>query len=378
MEIPRRSAWVEIDLKAITENVKTLKSLLQPNVLFMVVVKADGYGHGAVPVSRAALAGGADRLGVALLEEGINLKQAGITAPIHVLSELSLKEVPLIIDYDLIPTVYTESFATRLNEEAVRRNKKVKLHLKIDTGMNRVGVPVGNALDLIEKAFALPSFKIEGIFTHFALADNPTSDFTRVQFERFQKVLNALSVKGLNISLRHAANSAATILYPESRLDMVRCGISVYGLHPSGATKDKIALTPALALKAKIPFIKTIASGEGVSYGHTFKAKRPTRLATLPLGYADGYTRLLSNRSHVLIRGKRAPVIGNICMDQLMVDVSQIPEAQVGDEVVLIGDQKDKRITADELAGILGTINYEITCMLNKRLPRIYLQKTED
>lgn len=373
MEIPKRSAWVEVDLKAVAENIKALKSLLKPGVLFMAVVKADGYGHGAVQVAQTALAGGADRLGVALLEEGAVLRKAGITAPIHLLSELSFSEASSIIEFELIPTVYTESFAEKLDQEASRRRSRVKIHLKIDTGMNRVGVPSGKAVTLAEAVSRLPALEIEGIFTHFALADIPNSDFTHIQLERFQQVLTELVSRGLTLPIRHAANSAAVTLFPETHLDMVRCGISIYGLHPSAATKDKVSLKPALSLKAVIPFIKTIAPGEGVSYGYTFRAERSTKVATLPLGYADGYTRLLSNKSWVLIRGQRAPVIGNICMDQLMIDITDVPEVRVDDEVVLIGRQGDEEVSADELAGLLGTINYEITCMLNKRLPRIYL-----
>lgn len=374
MELPKRSAWVEVDLEAVTENVRTLKGLLKPGVLFMAVVKADGYGHGAVPVAEAALAGGAERFGVALLEEGIALRKAGITVPIHLLSELAFDEIPSIIENDLVPTVYTSVFAEGLNENARGRGLKVKVHLKVDSGMNRVGIPVAEAVETIESISRLASLEIEGIFTHFALADAPECDFTRTQLARFQAVLSELGSKGLNIPVRHAANSAATILYPETHFEMVRCGISIYGLHPSNATKGKIGLRPTLTLKARIPFLKSIESGAGVSYGHTFRAEHPTRVATLPLGYADGYTRLLSNRSQVLVRGQRASVIGNICMDQLMVDVTAVPGVKVDDEVVLIGRQGDDEVSADELAEILGTINYEIVCGFSKRLPRIYVE----
>lgn len=368
----RRPVWVEIDLQAISHNVETFKRIIGPDTLFMAVVKTDGYGHGAVPVAKRAIESGADRIGVALVEEGIELRKAGIDVPIHLLSLNPASAAGLIVEHDLITTVATIDFARHLDQEAGKAGKRVKVHVKVDTGMNRIGISPDNTISFLEELKTLTNLEIEGVFTHFALADDPFSSFTELQIERFEKVLNDLEEKGLNIPLKHEANSAATILFPQTRLDMVRVGISLYGLHPSEATLDKIDIRPAFKLKAKVSFVKEVPTGDGVSYSHTFKPKKNTTIATLPLGYGDGYSRLFSNSSEVLVGGRRRPVVGNICMDQLMIDLGEEDTVSVGDEAVLIGDQDQDEISVDELAGILKTINYEVVCMINRRVPRVY------
>jgi alanine racemase len=337
----------------------------------MAVVKADAYGHGAVRVSRAALEGGADCLGVALPEEGAELRESGIDSSIYVLSEPFPESIPLLLEYDLIPTVYSRNFLIQLSREAQKEEKKVKIHLKVDTGMNRVGVNFKKALPFIEEVLKTPHVALEGVFTHFASADDPSSDFTQVQIERFRGVIEGVRRMKKNV-IFHAANSAAAILFPSSHFDMVRVGISIYGLHPSPATQGKISLIPALSWKAKIAYLKEVNRGEGISYGHTFHTEKRSLIATLPLGYADGFNRKLSNRAHVLVKGKRCRVVGTVCMDQFMVDVTDVDRVKEGDEVVIIGRQGKEEITATEMASWLETINYEIVCSISKRVPRVY------
>lgn len=378
-----RPVWAEINLQAIRDNVKTLKSLTKPGTLFMAVVKANGYGHGAKQVARAAVEGGADRLGVALVEEAVELREAGFRVPIHILSEIPPEAAPLVISNDFIPTVCTRPVAEALSRVAQKSNRKAKIHLKVDTGMNRLGLFPAEVPSFIEFVNKLPNLEIEGIFTHFALADKPENEYTLRQLRKFQDLLLILQKKGVNIRLKHAANSAATVFFPETHFDMIRIGITLYGLHPSAATKGKINLKPALQLKARVSYVKKIKAGEGVSYGFTYRSPVATTIVTLPLGYGDGYSRLLSNKSQVLLEGQRMPVVGQICMDQLMVDAGPLEGVAPGSEAVLIGRQGNEEISVDELADILGTINYEVVCMINSRVPRVYVnddrgQKTED
>jgi alanine racemase len=337
----------------------------------MAVVKADAYGHGAVRVSRAALKGGADCLGVALPEEGAELRESGIDSPIYVLSEPFPESIPLLLEYDLIPTVYSRNFLIQLSRGAQKEDRKVRVHLKVDTGMNRVGVNFKKAPSFIEEILKTPHVALEGIFTHFASADDPGSNFTQIQIERFKDVVKrAKKIK--KDMIFHAANSAAVILFPSSHFDMVRVGISIYGLHPSPATHGKISLIPALSWKAKIAYLKEVNKGEGISYGHTFYTEKKSLIATLPLGYADGFNRKLSNRAHVLVKGKRCRVVGTVCMDQFMVDVTDVNRVKEGDEVVIIGKQGKEEITAAEVASWLETINYEVVCSISRRVPRVY------
>lgn len=368
----RRPVWVEVKLNAVAYNVQIFRKIIGPDTLFMAVVKTDGYGHGAIPVAKAALASGANRLGVALVEEGVELRKDGITAPIHLLSLNPISSTQLIVENNLIPTVCHLEFAKGLSQEAQKANKTIKVHIKVDTGMNRIGIKPEEALPFLKEVISLPGIQVEGVFTHFALADNPQSSFTEAQFNGFNKMLDELEKNKIEIPIKHAANSTATVLFPQTHLDMVRIGILLYGLHPSDATRGKIDIQPAFVLKARVSSVKNLSEGEGISYGHTYYTLKPTTIATLPLGYGDGYSRLFSSQSEVLIGGKRKPIVGVICMDQLMVNAGAEAETEVGDEAVLIGKQGEEEITVDELASVLDTINYEIVCMINKRVPRVY------
>jgi len=362
-----RQAYAEIDISAIKSNIAALKKLLPGKTQFMAVVKANGYGHGSVQVAKAALSAGANRLGVALVEEAIPLRQAGIIAPIQLLTAVPAEGLNKISELDLIVAVYTKEQADSLN----KLGKPVKVHIKADTGMNRIGVSHKDAQGFIDYVSGLNNIEIEGMFTHFATADQQPSDYAKEQWTRFKDIVQAAKESN-PLLIAHAANSAATILYPQSHLDMVRVGIAMYGLHPSSVTKSKINLCPALSLKAKLSYVKKVGPGECISYGATHTTSKRTVVGTIPLGYADGYTRLLSNKCEILVGGRRCKQIGRICMDQFMVDLDNI-DAKTNDEAVLIGRQGNEEITADELAQILGTINYEIVCKVASRIPRVYI-----
>ncbi len=372
-----RQAWAEIDLTAITHNVRTLKGLTKHGTLFMAVVKANGYGHGAVRVAEASLAAGADRLGVATVEEALQLVAAGVDAPIHILSEAppNPSDSLAIAENDLITTVCREETAQGLSAAAAEAGKTIRVHVKVDTGMNRLGLrsDPSSVISFVERLHSLEGIEVEGIFTHFATADDPADDFMKTQLVRFRAVLAALETRNICPPIRHAANSAAIIRDPESHLDMVRAGIAVYGLDPSPASPKQADIKAALSLKTRVSFVKDVPAGEGISYGLTYKTLKPSRIATLPLGYADGYSRMLSNKTDVLINGQAAANTGTICMDQFMVDVTEIPGVEVGIEAVLIGSSGDATITADDIAARLDTINYEVVCMISARVPRVYL-----
>lgn len=371
-----RPVWVEVELDAIEHNVRILKAIARQGALFMAVVKADGYGHGAVQVAKASLRAGADRLGVALVEEALELREAGVAGPIHILSEIppQTPEVEACVALGLVPTVATRGIVEMLSAAATAMKRDVKVHVKIDTGMNRLGITAepDAAAGFVKAAAALPGIQVEGIFTHFATADAPDVPFRREQLDRFLDVAAAIDSAGVDVPLKHAANSAATISFPESHLDMVRAGIALYGLDPSPALRGVADIRPALSWRARISYIKTVPAGQGVSYGLTYTTDRETRIATVPVGYADGYSRLLSNKAEMLVGGVRVPEIGTICMDQLMLDVSAVQRANTGDDVTLIGQDGTERVRAEELAERIGTINYEVVCMIGKRVPRVY------
>lgn len=367
-----RWAWVEIELDAIARNVRTLKGLTKPGTLFMAVVKADGYGHGAVRVAERALAAGADRLGVATMDEALELRQAGIGAPIHILSEPPQSQVDRIIDNGIIPTVTSRAFAGALGRAASSRGTEASYHLKIDTGMNRIGIRAEDAPQFAAMLAEFPGLKLEGTFTHFATADVPGDWEVTRQLQRFRDALEGMRTERVNPGIVHAANSPATILVPDSHFDMVRCGIALYGLHPAKSTYDRADLTPAMSVKARVLLVKRIGMGEGVSYGLTWHASSPSTIATLPLGYADGVHRVLSSRMRVLGRGVPLPQVGRICMDQLMIEVVRGAELAAGDEVVLVGEQNGETILMDELADLAETINYEMACAFGLRLERVY------
>ncbi len=366
----RRYAWVEVDLDAVARNVRTLKALTPPGTRFMAVVKADAYGHGALDVARTALSAGADRLGVATVEEAVALRDAGVTAPVQLLSEAPPSAAEAIIEHRLTPTVATREGALALSRAATEAGVTLGFHLKVDTGMNRIGVRAEDAGDMVALLTALPGLALEGVMTHFATADVPGDwDFER-QMARFTAALDEIRTNGGRPEVAHAANSAATILHPESHFGMVRCGIALYGLHPAPSTYGRIDLVPAMSVRARVSFVKRIGLGEGVSYGLTWRAGGPTTIATLPVGYADGVHRVLSNRMDVLIGGRRCRQVGRVCMDQLMVEVPDGLRVEAGDAAVLVGEQGHERIPLDEMAESAGTINYELACSFALRMER--------
>lgn len=368
----KRWAWSEIDLGAVARNVGTLKGLLKPGTRFMAVVKADGYGHGGLEVARAALAAGADRLGVATVDEAMRLRAGGITAPIHLLSEAPPAAAQTLVERDVTPALYSHAFAAALADAASRQGRVAPFHLKIDTGMNRIGVRAEEAADFVESLRGMSGLRMDGVFTHFATADVPGDwEFDR-QLERFSSAVLQMRDRGIDPGIVHAANTPATILHPETHFDMVRCGIAIYGLHPADSTHGVIELEPAMTVKARVTRVARLAMGEGVSYGFTWHAPAPVTVATLPIGYADGVRRSLSGRIEVLIDGRPCKQVGRVCMDQLMVEIPRGLDVEVGDEAVLIGRQGDHALTIEQQAALLSTIDYEVACGYGARLAHVY------
>ncbi|MEG6520459.1 alanine racemase [Desulfotomaculum sp. 1211_IL3151] len=364
--------WAEINLEAIRHNIREVRRVIGPNKEIMAVVKANGYGHGAVPVAQAALAAGATRLGVARLSEAQELRRAGIQVPILILGYISPEQISDALDLNICLTVFRSDLAEQISAVACSKGMKATVHLKVDTGMGRLGfTPDRVGVAAIAVAYNLPGLNAEGIYTHFATADAEDKSYTRGQFERFMFVLQQLQEMGISFSLRHCANSAAIMECPETYLDLVRPGIIMYGLYPSEEVdKNKIALQPAMTLKTRIAHIKHVGPGTKISYGCTYTVPRETVIASLPIGYADGYPRLLSSKGEVLVQGKRAPVIGRICMDQCMIDVGKITGVQIHDEVVIFGAAA---LPVEQMAAWLGTINYEVVCWVGSRVPRVYM-----
>ncbi len=372
---PRRWAWAEIDPDAITHNVEVLRGVVAPSAVW-AIVKADGYGHGAVTAARAALAGGADGLGVALVQEGVALRAAGIEAPILVLSEQPPEQLADAVAASLSVTVYSRAAIDAL-VAAVRAvgEAPVDVHVKVDTGMQRVGATSADAADLIGRVQAEPDLRLAGVFTHLAVADEPDRGFTAEQLQRFDDVLTSIDLPPT--TLVHAANSAGGLAHPAARRSLVRAGIAVYGVSPGPGVGHLAAdLRPAMSLRARVSFVKRVTAGTGVSYGLRHEFDRDTVVATVPLGYADGVPRRLSSTGgDVLIGGRRRPIVGVVTMDQLVVDCGPGAGVAVGDEVVLIGEQDGpdgpQRIRAEEWAERLDTIGYEILCGISGRVPRV-------
>ncbi|MBU5460095.1 alanine racemase [Anaerostipes sp. MSJ-23] len=365
-----------IDLDAICHNIKEVKRVIGPDVKVMPVIKADGYGHGAVPIAKALNEIGADAFAVAIIEEGITLRKNGITQPIVILGYTSEYQYSSLIQYEIQPTVFCYEMAESLSKIAAALGQNAKIHIKLDTGMNRIGFkPTRESLEIVKKISKLPNIKIEGIFTHFACADEADKTSAKKQKAEYDKFIGWLSEEGIEIPVKHVSNSASIIDMKDWRMDMVRSGIITYGLYPSEeVSKDVLDLRPAMSLKTHIVYIKEVGPGEGVSYNHTFVTKRNTKIATIPVGYADGYPRALSSKGRVLIRGQYAPIIGRICMDQFMVDVTDIPDVSVMDEVTLVGVDGENRISVEEVANGAGSFNYEFVCGVSKRVPRVYMQ----
>jgi len=368
--------WVEINLDAIANNVKNIKKLIGKKKELMAVVKGNAYGHDILEIASVVLNNGATRLAVARLEEGIFLRKSGITVPILVLGLTLKQQVEPLVSYNITPTVSEYEMIEKLSDSAFKEDKIVKVHLKVDTGMGRIGIPPNHVLNFIKKVKVLKNVEIEGIFTHFSVADEKDKSYTEAQFKKFVEVLNILEKEGIRIPVKHVGNSATLLDLPHMWLDMVRPGISLYGLYPSEDVQKTVKLTPAYSFKTRIVFLKELLQGEDVGYGRTYTTKKKrTVVASLPVGYADGYNRLLSNKGEVLVKGKRFPIIGRICMDQCIIDVTDLSQVKIGDEVVLWGKQGHEEITIEEIAGKIGTINYEIVHMPDKkRVPKLFIK----
>jgi len=370
-ELRHRPTTAIVDLAAIRHNASALRA--GPAAL-MAVVKADAYGHGAVPVARAAVEAGASHLGVALVEEGVELREGGLTVPILTLTEFPPGSEREALRAELTPTLYSRAGTQRLLAASADRRGPARAHVKVDTGMHRVGVAWEDAPAFIESV-ARDGIAVAGVWTHLASAEDPGDPFTDVQLERFRLVLDRLRAKGIDPGLVHAANSAGRLSRPGSWFDLVRVGLALYGVSPGNALDPaarELALRPALSLRSSVAFAKRLAAGESVSYGQTHRLERAATVATVPVGYADGYPRALSNRAHVLIGGRRRRVIGSVTMDQLLADCGENP-VDVGDEVILLGRQGEEEITAAELAERTGTIAHEIVCRIGVRVPREYV-----
>ncbi|KFX54966.1 alanine racemase [Clostridium botulinum] len=378
MEKIMRPVWAEIDLDAIAYNMRNIKKLAQ-NKDVIAVVKADCYGHGALDVVPTLLENGASRLAVAVLTEAIELRNNNVTAPIMILGYTPEYLFEEVVNYDIEQTVYDLEYAKKLSHLAIKFNKKAKVHIAIDTGMGRIGfIPNEKAIKDIKKIYNLKGLDVIGIFTHFSTSDETDKEYTNEQFNKFTSFIDMLSKVGVKIPIKHISNSGAIIDMPKTYLDSVRAGIILYGYYPSDEiNKDNIKLKPALTLKASLTRVQELDINSYISYGKTFKTERKSIIATLPIGYADGYSRLLAPGAKVIINGKFAPIIGRICMDQCMIDVTDIDDIHVGDEVIILGEDGNLKLTANDLAKSMGTINYEILCMLKYRIPRVYMKNGE-
>ncbi|MDR1734333.1 MAG: alanine racemase [Oscillospiraceae bacterium] len=369
--------WAEIDLNAIEENVQAARAKLPLGTRLCCVIKADGYGHGASELAKF-LGDKADYYAVAVLEEALTLRQGGITKPMLILGYTSPSQAAVVVKADLTQTVFTFAAAEALSAAAAALGKAVKVHIALDTGMNRIGFPdTAESIHEIQRIHELPFLEIEGLFTHFARADEIDKTSANLQYARYAAFAEKLAAAGVPIPIKHVCNSAGIMEMPQ-KLDMCRLGISLYGLYPSDEVDPgNMEIRPAMTWKTHVVHIKTVPAGEGISYGHTHITRRETVVATLPVGYADGYPRALSNKGHVLIHGQYAPILGRVCMDQFMVDITDIPGVQVEDAAVLIGRMGEKEITMEEIGAASASFNYETACRVGQRVPRLYLYNGE-
>ena len=371
-----RPTWVEINLDNLAHNMREVRRIIGKDTLITAVVKANAYGHGSIKSAETFLNNGADRLAVATLSEAIELRKGNINAPILILGYTPKTQYPLVLKWNIIQTIYDYESAEILSGNAVGMGKVATIHIKIDSGMGRIGfLPNDDSVKEIIRISELPNLKIEGVYTHFATADEKDKSATKVQYNRFIKMVEKLEKKGIHIPIKHASNSAAIIDLPEYNLDMVRAGIMLYGLYPSSEVqKDKVNLKPAMTLKTQIVYVKKVPKGTGISYGQIFVTEKESKIATIPIGYADWLTRLLTSKGEAFINDRRVPIVGKICMDQCMLDITGVDNISIGDEVVLFGYGKEGYPNVDEIAKKLGTINYEIICMVGRRIPRVYIQ----
>ncbi len=372
--------WAEINIDALKSNYREIRKITDSSSKIMAIVKADAYGHGFLEVAKALDEEGADAFAVALAEEALQLRNAGFSHPVLILGCVPEEQIASLISSNVSLTVFSKETALEISNIASQLGKTAKIHIKLDTGMSRLGYVVGDGHDedvvaeIIEIS-KYPGIKIEGVFSHFSTSDEADSSYTKLQLERFLSVCERLKECGLRDFIRHIANSAAIMMYPESHLDMVRPGIILYGLYPSDEVdKDRLKLIPVMTLKAKITHIKTLDAGRGVSYGKEYITDKKVSIATIPIGYADGYVRSTAKDGRVLAGGKKVKILGRICMDQCMIDVTNVHNISVGDEVMLFSDHG---ITADDVARWMGTINYEVVCLVSKRIPRIYIKNGE-
>lgn len=381
MELKKR-AWTEINLDALANNIRNIRTYVSPDAKVMGVVKADAYGHGYKEVSEVLLANGADMLSVACIDEAVQLRRSGFDCPILILGHTDMSYAEKLVKEDITPACYSYEEARVISRAAVALRKRGKIHIKIDTGMGRIGFKYTEdsginqeTVDAILKMAVLPGLDIEGIFTHFAVADSGDDDYTKMQYTRFKALCDRLRDNGLDIPLKHCCNSAALIRFPEMHMDMVRPGIILYGHRPSDFTDcGRLHLKPVMEFKSKITNIKEIEKGESISYGRKYTALDTRRIATVSVGYADGYSRILSGKAQVIAGGKLCNIVGNICMDQCMIDVTGVNNIAIGDDVILFGKSDDIELPVESLADEMGTISYEILCSIGKRIPRIFLQ----
>ncbi len=382
METYLRRTWAEVDMDRIKHNFKAIREAADNSAGIMCVIKADGYGHGAVFLARTYEKLGASWFAVSNIEEAMQLRENGIALPILILGFTPAEYAGILSDNNISQAVFSEEYAKELSENAVRKNKEVKIHIKLDTGMSRIGFMYQDkerdfaSLDTITDICKLPGLRPEGIFTHFAVSDEAEegAEATRKQLEHFSDAVSKLRERGIGFEIVHCSNSGAIIDYKQAHFDCVRAGIILYGLSPSGKLKGRLDLLPAMKIKSVIAQIKTVQPGTAVSYGGIYVTDKPTVIATVPIGYADGYSRSLSQRAYMSVAGKKAPVIGRVCMDQVMIDVTGIENIHTGDEVTVIGDGMDGAMSFDDIAELTGTINYEVVCLVGKRVPRVYLK----
>lgn len=378
----QKRAWAEIDLSAIENNIKWIRRFVRPETKIMGIVKADAYGHGYAKTARILLQNGAEWLGVACVDEAMQLRRSGFSCPILILGYTDPAFASQLVQEDITPACYDYDLASAMSRAAVKQGKRAQIHIKIDTGMGRVGLRYTEdeelnqeTVNIILKMAVLPNLDIDGIFTHFAVADEKDDAYTEMQFARFQHVCNRLKENGLDINHKHCCNSAAMMRFPKMHMDMVRPGIVLYGVKPSPLVDcGSLHLMPAMQFKAKVTNVKEVEAGESVSYGRKFQTTQKTKLVTIPIGYADGYSRVLSQKAQAIVNGKLCNVVGNICMDQCMIDATAVHTIHIGDEVILFGKSDDIELPVESLADKMGTINYEILCLIGKRIPRIYVK----
>ncbi len=376
-----RRTWAEVDIHAIKHNFDVIRRSVADNAQIMCVIKADAYGHGAVFLGRLYEKMGASRLAVSNIEEAMQLRDNGIQLPVLILGFTPANLAKVLADHHISQAVFSEEYAKELSDFAVRENVNVNIHIKLDTGMSRIGFMYQNierdsdSVEQIKRVCQLPNLISEGIFTHFAVSDEGEEgrEATLHQLACFTDAVEKLKADGITFPIVHCSNSGAIIDYQQAHYNCVRAGIILYGLSPSPKLDGKLDLQPAMQIKSVIAQIKTVEPGTPLSYGGTFVTEKPTKVATVPIGYADGYTRSLGNRAFMTVNGKKAPVIGRVCMDQLMLDISGIDDVKVGDEVTVIGDGKENTFSFDDMAKMVGTINYELICLVGKRVPRVYI-----